>query len=399
MIHQAIEGQVTWLSGVSQVDIPHPWPSSITIRLRSRGIGIEPRNVVGAVPLLNGDTIQILPKIGRVNFFHLFIIAGGLQRELRREFQEFVSYLLDDESNIDSLVARQLHLAIMDILRLSPQIGRVNRRHKGSFALGRLDAKATAFNIAIRRQEPIVFCHRERTYDIPENRVLTEAILRAFPLLPEQDRDYLAPIYNRWLSRFPRSGNLMVDLEWIGCRFGLMQYGGARDYYRKALMLAQVVLGNSGIGLEGASVIEGDSVLLNTANVYERYLLNVIARAHSEAGYVVSKGNAWTISLYTDGSREIIPDIVVSHSGSVRLIADAKYKEPDSSDHYQMYTYLHVMGVKAGLLLAPLFNGDEVVSRKFTSTDGKTVWEIYLPMSNLPATEDFLACLVREFGT
>lgn len=399
MIHQAIEGQITWLPGISQADIPRLWPSSITIRLRSSGVGVEPRGVVGAVPLLNGDTIQIIPKIGLVNFFRLFITAGGLQHELRREFQEFVSYSLDDESNIDSLVARQLHLAIMDILRRSPQIGRVNRRHEGSFAMGRLDAKATAFNIAARRQEPIVFWHRERTYDIPENRVLTEAVLRAFPLLSEQDRDYFAPIYNRWRSRFPRSGNLMADLEWIGRRFALMQYGGARDYYRKALMLAQVVLGNSGIGFGGASVVEGDSVLLNTANVYERYLLNVIARAHSDSGYVVSKGDARIISLYTDGSREIIPDIVVSHSGSVRLIADAKYKKPDSSDHYQMYTYLHVMGVEAGLLLAPLFDGDEVVSHEFTSTDGKAVWEIYLPMSNLTATEDFLACLVREFGT
>ena len=397
MIHQVIEGQVTWLPDVSQTDIPYPWPSSITIRLRSSGVGVEPRGVVGAVPLLNGDTIQILPKIGRVNFFYLFITAGGLQLELRREFQEFVSYSLDDESNIDYLVAKQLYLAVMDILRLSPQIGRVNCRHEGSFAMGRLDAKATAFNIAAHRQNPIVFWHRERTYDIPENRVLTEAILQAFPLLSEQDRDSFAPIYNQWLSRFPRSGNIMADLEWIGCRFAHMQYGGARDYYRKALMLAQVVLGNFGIGFGGTSVVEGDPVLLNTANVYERYLRNVIARAHSESGYVVSKGGTRIISLYTDGSRETIPDIVVSHSDSVRLIADAKYKKPDSSDHYQMYTYLHVMGVETGLLLAPLFDGDEVVSRKFTSVDGKTVWEIYLPMSNLTATEDFLACLVQEF--
>ena len=163
-------------------------------------------------------------------------------------------------------------------------------------------------------------------------------------------------------------------------------------------MLAEVVLGNFGLGVGEGATIEGDSVLLNTADVYERYLRNVIARAHAELGYIVSKGSAWTISLYTDGSRQMNPDIVVSRDDAVKFIADAKYKEPDSSDHYQMYAYLHVMGVEVGLLLAPSFAGDEVVHRRFSSADGKVIWEVYLPMSNLPATEAFLSHLARYFG-
>ena len=148
------------------------------------------------------------------------------------------------------------------------------------------------------------------------------------------DRNDFTHVYERWLSRFPRSRNLIADLDYVGHGFALMQYGGARDYYRSALMLALVILGNSGLGFGEGSIIQGDSVLLNTADVFERYLRNVIARAHAELGYVVSKGGVRTMSLYTDGSRDVIPDIVVSRGGSVRLIADAKYKQPDSSDHY-----------------------------------------------------------------
>ena len=63
-----------------------------------------------------------------------------------------------------------------------------------------------------------------------------------------------------------------------------------------------------------------------------------------------------------------------------------------------MYAYLHVMDVEAGLLLSPLFDDGEVVSRRFSSADGKVIWEIYLPISDLSATEAFLARLVQDFG-
>ncbi len=398
MIHQAIEDQVTWLPGISYADIPRTWPSSLSIKVRSTGLGIEPQGVVGAVPLLNGDTIQISPKIGQVNFFRLFIAAGGMQQDLGREFEQFVSYSLEDESNIDSLVARQLLVAALDILRLSPMIGRVLRHRRGLFAAGRLDARATSFNIAAHTQDPVVFWVRERTNDIPENRVLSEAIVRAFPLLSKPDRDMLANVYQRWLARFPRSRDLGADLEHVSRGFAVGQYGGGRDYYRRALMLADVVLGNHGLGFGQGAVVEGDSALVSTADVFERYLRNVIARSHAEFGYVVSKGDSWTVSLYTDGSRRVIPDIVVSRGGSISFIADAKYKNPDSSDHYQMYAYLHVMDVEVGLLLAPSFEGNDVISRRFSSSDGKVVWEVRLPLSNFPATEAFLKQLARNFG-
>ena len=398
VIHEAIEGHITWLNGVSHVDIPSPWPASVDIRIRSASIGIVPQGVVGAVPLLNGDVIQILPKIGRVNFFRLFIKAGGLQGDLEREFEEFVSYSLDDESNMSSLAARQLYVAALDILRIGPQLGRVLRRREGAFAMGRIDAIATTFNVATHRREPVAFWVRERTYDIPENRVLTEALVRALLLLSVADRDSLEHVCERWLSRFPRSKNLMADLEYVSHGFAVRQYGGPRDYYRKALMLAEVVLGNSGLGFGEGTTVEGDSVLLNTADVYERYLRSVIAGTHGESGYVVSHGREWTISLYSDGSYQMIPDIVISRGGSVTLIADAKYKVPVSSDHYQMYSYLHVMDVETGLLLTPSLDGEEVVARRFSAVDGKTIWEVYLPMSSLPATEAFLGRLGQDFG-
>ena len=403
MIWYATEGELSWLSGVSYADLPQPLPSSIVVRLRpgataEADVGIVPQGVVGAIPLRNGGTVQILPKIGMVNFFSLFMRAGGVVGDLRREFDEFVSYSAVDEPNIGSLASRQLLFAVADILRLSPQVGRVKRRHEGVFAAGRLDARATAFNTATRRQNPAVYWMRDRTYDIPENRVLTEAIIKSLMMLPLEDREELAVVHDRWLSRFPRSGNIESDLERVGRRFELGQYGGSRDYYRRALMLAQVVLGGFGLAFGERTVVEGDALLLSAANVYERFVRNVIAGSHSESGYVVSDGRAWALSLYADGSHELLPDIVVASGGVVMLVADAKYKEPDAADHYQMYTYLHATRVDVGLLISPGFNSDQVHSKRFLATDGKVVWEIFLPLSNLSATEEFLQGLVRWVG-
>lgn len=398
MIHQTTEDKVTWLTGISYSDFPQPWPASISIAVRPTGIGVEPHGVVGVVPLLNGDAIQIRPKIDRVSFFRLLAVAGGHQQELEREFEEFVPYTIDEESNVDSLIARQLYISARDILRLSPQFGRSIRRRHATFAKGRINARETAYNLATRRRDPVVSSSRDRTYDIPENRVLTEALVRALPLLSSTDRESLQFIYHKWLSRFTRPVNLQADLESVAHRFARMQYGGPRDYYRKPLMLAEVILGASGIGIGQLSMIEGDAVLLNTATVFERYLRNIIARTHSAIGYGVAAGTSHTASLYTDGSRRIIPDIVVSRDERVTLIADAKYKEPTSTDHYQMYAYLHVTGASVGLLLTPALHGERVTRRKFTSPDHKTVWEIGLPLANIPTTEAFLACLAQDFG-
>ena len=403
MIWQATEGELTWLAGVSYADLPQPWPIVIPVRVRpgsaaDADVGIEPQGVVGAVPLLNGGTVQILPKIGMVDFFTLFMRAGGVEGDLSREFQEFVSYSAGAQSNIGSLAARQLCVAVADILRLSPHVGRVKRRREGVFAMGRLDARGTAFNTATRRQNPAVFWVRERTYDVPENRVLTEAIIRSWMVLSDQDREGLEVVHDRWLSRFPRSPDIEADLEWIARGFVLGQYGGSRDYYRRALMLAQVVLGGFGLTFGEGAAVEADALLLSTANVYERFVRNVIAGGHSGLGYVVSDGQAWAMSLYTDGSRRLLPDIVVSSGGTVRLIADAKYKQPDASDHHQMYAYLHASHVDVGLFLAPAFDGDQIGHKRFSTTDGKVVWEISLPMSNLQATEEFLGGLVGWLG-
>lgn len=398
MIRQVTEGGITWLPGLSLSDIPHPLPKGIHIHIRREEIGLEIQGLVGAIPLLNGDTIQIIPKIGRVNFLRLLFKAEGFQRDLDREFDDFVKYSVEDDQNIASFVACQLMVSADEIIKRSPKQGRVKRRREGLFAIGQLDAMATALNIASHKSEPIVYYAKERTPDIPENRVITEAILRGWLMLDETERDRFRSIREKWLGRFARAKKLWADLEHVEQGFASARYGGPRDYYRKALMLSQIVLGSNGLGFNEAATIEGDSVLLRADDIFEKYLRNVISGAYSEDGYVVTKGGTSVTTLYTDGSHKLEPDIVISREGHIQLIIDSKYKAVTNDDHCQMHTYLTIFGVKRGLLLAPLVYGDKEDIREYSTVDNTVIREVYLPMSNLTVTEDLLSKVIEKFA-
>lgn len=398
MIVSVSEGDTTWLPGFSPSLLPHRLPDGIKLHVRGDVFGIEVQGLAGTVPLLNGDTLRILPKIDRVNFLRLLFRAEGAQRDLERDYDGFVEYAVEDSSSFDVIVARQLMLRIAEILFRSVQQGRIEVRRRGRFAAGKIDPIGTAYGLSVRDADPVRYSVRQRTVDIAENRILTEAAIRSWHYLPSSDRARFHAVFNKWCSRIPRSTDLPGDLLAIQRGFASRRFGGPRDYYRRALMLALIVLGSDGVGFEGSRNVEGDALLINTADIFEKYLRNVISAANSEKGYVVTKGGLGTRSLYTNGAFDLEPDIVVSRDASVLLILDAKYKKPSADDHYQMLAYLSAFGIARGVFLAPSFSSNEVEVVEYTTPDRYVVREVYLPMSDLAATEEFLAEVVQKFA-
>jgi 5-methylcytosine-specific restriction enzyme subunit McrC len=398
MLRSIIEGQIAWLPGLTIGDLPQPLPGGMYVHAKGSLLGLEAQGVAGSIPLRNGETLQITPKIGQVNFLRMLFLAEGSQGNLRREYDEFVALSVEDDESLNTLVARQLMVSVAKILHQSPMIGRVERKRRGVFACGRIDPMKTAMNIAAGRIDPVEFVCRERTTDIPENRVVSEAICRASLMLSMEDRVKYGGVIDKWNKRFPRSNRISSDLIRVEEGFSSSKYGGPRGYYNKALMLAQIILGSFGVGAGGAPSIEGDAALLNTADVFERYLRATIASRYADRGYVVTKGGGSMQSLYTDGSYEIEPDIVVQRDGRVVLIADAKYKTPTSSDHYQMNAYLGALGISSGVLLCPSMTIGGVQVKDYSTGRGRFVHEAFLPMNNPVSTEEFLAALVERFA-
>lgn len=399
MIHQALEGSINWLQSIRPEDLPHPLPGGVTIHLRGGEVGVEARNVVGAIPLRNGDTLHITPKIGTINFLRLLFRAEGMQRNLEREYDEFVRFSVDEERNVDYVVARQLILSVAEILRRGELFGRIRKRRVGTFAAGQVDLLATVGNLARRKEEPVVCFVKERTVNTIENGLLSEALVRSWSLLDRESQDSFRGIRNSWLRRNARPNDVRESLAVLEQRFALGWYGGPRDYYRRALMLARIALGSQGLAFDGAATVEGDSVVLNSADLFEKYVRNVIAAAHLPKGIVVSKGGVGVRSLYLSGKFELVPDVVISQSGRALLIADAKYKEePSADDHYQLHAYLRDAELQRGLLIAPLFEGVTPVVRDFVTAQGVVVSEVYLPMADLSATEAFLGRVIERFA-
>lgn len=91
-----------------------------------------------------------------------------------------------------------------------------------------------------------------------------------------------------------------------------------------------------------------------------------------------------------------MPDVYIEKSGTPLLIIDAKYKKPSASDHYQLIVYLAEHRVNKGVLISPNFHSDEVEIINYKSESGFLVKEIYLPMSNLKRSEEFLTNLIEN---
>lgn len=398
MIIQIREGEISWLPGVFASDIPKHLPAGIAIHLRDGVIGIESQGIVGTIPLKNGDTLQITPKIGEVNFFRLLFKAEGTQVQLENEFEDFVNYDIDKSENIGSIVARRLLACIDEILRRSPMQGRKKSYVSADFARGEIQMLKTAMNLSMKKTSPVVSSIKARTKDTPENRIISEALLRAWHVLSPNNKTIYQNTRDRWLKIFCRSNDIYSDLMIIEEKFSSSEYGGSRDYYRKALMLAKILLASRGVSFGTKAEAAGDAVLLNAASIFEKYIRNVIFDAYDDKGYVISKGSARQKTLYTDGSFELIPDIVINKSGKVILIADAKYKKPTANDHYQMAAYLSAHKIKNGLLLAPLYSGNSVAIKEYSTPEKSIVRELYLPMSNLDATEEALSSLIEHYS-
>lgn len=398
MIVRAVEGAITWLSGISLDELPKSLPVSIRCHSKNGILGIEPQGIVGAFPLRSGETIHIIPKIGQANFFKLLARAQGFGVNAIREFDSFVEYTEDEESGLESLLYRQLFNAADQILRLSAESSRIRTTHSQSFVRGRIMPARTAFRLSIRSATPVVCQFSERTLDTPENRILTEAIARAWLFAAETERHKFHRTYFKWMKLFPRARDISSDCLHVDQRLAKNAYGRSRDYYRNALLTARLILSEQGIGFDGKQVVVGDALLINSADVFEKFVRRTLQNIFSPQGLVVMKGASSPISLYTSGHYELIPDVVISRDAKTLLVADAKYKEPDASDHYQMHSYLRAFGSTRGLFISPSTVACPEGVREFQASSGQIVSELFLPLNDIKRAENSLSEVLARFG-
>lgn len=203
------------------------------------------------------------------------------------------------------------------------------------------------------RPDVLVTQRRHLTVDIGINQALASAleVLHRVPLTP-----WISKTLARLRPAFARVSRPALR----GSDVARMQLQGEAIRYRRALLLAEVVLRSQHLLPVGSSA-EGASILFFMPDVWEKYVAHWVATLDVE-GAVESP---YPFSLSREG-RTAEADVVITERGRVKALFDAKYKPsesaPSSPDIYQMVTYCEALGLSEATLVYPGFVKDKTVT-------------------------------------
>lgn len=378
----ATEGQICWLPGVDLKDIPEGLPASVSFSTRSGMVGVKFDGVVGSIGLQSGDVIQVNPKIGDINFLKLVAFTSGGD-SLIDKISQSTRYSFEEGQQLASLVAEEFLECAQRTIRSGLQHARQWQNHAGREVRGRIDLVMTEQRIVVAHEKPVVSMVKKRTFNTPENRLVAVALVVAEALVPENRRKDVLQLRRRWPCITPSIEKIIEDLDAV--ERGMLQniYRGVRDYYKELMGLSLVVLNIGGLGHSSNQFLRGRTFLVNTASVFETFVLRAVQSALSGREVVVTKGGTEFRSLYLDGTFQMEPDVVIEKFGKCVGIIDAKYKFPTSGDHYQMMSYIDNFGVNAGALFRPTYSGEVSGTERLRSVSGKEVAVIKLDLTNL----------------
>lgn len=394
----AREGEVTWLDGLTMEDIPDGLPSQIRIHSMKGRLGIESQGLVGSLLLNNGQTISIAPKIGEANFYRMLLRAEGSLNLAKRELERIVEYYVGTCKTIADVLIPHYIDSIEYLLSRGPSSSRVKQLVHTSSAQGRLLPLQTVIRLQSLKNDPVASIRQSRSYNTPENRLLLGALDFLKSVDSSDLRRRCLTVASRLNQLVPYSRSLQDDLFYVDKSFASHGYGGSRDYYRSSLMMAKIILGSAGLSVDGNSTVRGQSMLINAPLVFEKFLRETIASFYSSRGYVIQDGGRCGKYLYSGGSFELKPDILGFYGGKVVLLADAKYKQPTQSDHYQMMAYLKAFSLSTGLLIKPSINSSECEVTAYTSLAGERVYELGIPLGEPEKVDHILSHIIERFG-
>jgi len=165
-----------------------------------------------------------------------------------------------------------------------------------------------------------------------------------------------------------------------------IRYSKLNIYYKKVMELSSLILKSQSKSSDiTSSKNDSFSYFLDIAELWENYLLKVLQRNLPEYN-IYSPNEKGGINLFSDGSREIRPDIIIQRNGEVVAVLDAKYKwykqigqyadydfSVSRDDLYQMCTYMYHYGKEnediVGLFVSPIGQKNEKEDLKTLSNN------------------------------
>ncbi|HEY2584595.1 MAG TPA: hypothetical protein VGI81_02375 [Tepidisphaeraceae bacterium] len=179
----------------------------------------------------------------------------------------------------------------------------------------------------------------------------------------------------------------------------------SHKFYEPALWLAYLIATRSGVKMEAVGRAKFESVVIDMADLFERYIRKVCEEkaATCFSGCRVMNGNRDMVPLFLVGEKfPAKPDIYFKRQRVCVAVADAKYKPKIASeDRYELLAFCEALGVDTAAFVCPKMSKQSSASLHGTTVGGRTVHAVRIDLTAPdPEVEelDFARRLGRTLG-
>lgn len=326
---------------------------------------------VGYIPLNDRYALEVSPRVPIGNLERLIGMAAGYSPRILENYTRHFPHSNELPNSLFDVLADQLLRAFDRVWENGLFKSYERKQEIGSSPFGRIDPFQTTCR-SVKAGLPIAVSSAfQRTTDFAPNRILRfafEKLLARYNENTSQNQRRRILRIRQAVTRLeglgkPSHFDLASDAVAQTIRHLPIQHEG----YADALMLAQLVISDSGFsirGNDGMAILP--SIIIDMAKVFESYVRRVLGDHFKDDFHIaVWDGN----NAAPTGARKalfdpiepgvknvpVAPDIVIEVKGVVRLVIDAKYKsspkQPDRDDVNQAVLYGARYGTERVMLL------------------------------------------------
>lgn len=380
------ENEESLCAGMTETDIPARIPANLRILHKNRAYYTLAENIAGIIPFNNRHVLNIIPKYPHIDPIELLLYIHDINIVVDENHAE--QYGRGDESvrleTIAQMFARELIAMQMHPMKFHRKAIRIDT----SAIKGKVDWLATSRLHRQGKLNLIATTYSVPTLIIPENILIAKAARKVLPLFARSTSEW--EVLYQWSNmtvpeKLPASFFARFDRA-----LRQEQFSGAHAYYYHPLILAQAVLGFS--GLAGGVDFADDAILFNMPSLYEDFVRTAFQRQSHRLGLTCQKGFTPQSFLFHGGMCEMIPDIAIYYGANINALLDVKYKSPDSKDFYQLYSYVKYAGLSDAYIISPAVKDDETI----VSFDGCQIHMVHVDTSSPGQIERKAHCILEN---
>lgn len=352
----------------------------LTVVYTTNGYILQVKNFTGVIPALNNYVIQIQPKVKISDITYLLLKSNLLNHSLATPYNSNVPYQIADE-NIGSFVESLVKEFLKQIDKIHT-LGKLRTdliaTLNSSSIKGKVDISKTlqdySRSYSLKIRQTIV----QQSSNTPENRLLAYCLryILNLPLKFISTKE----IASRLIYFSPLDKRGTVEPSDIFEVRRALEHGKIptqRLYYVPALNLALAILEGTGITIGETEEIIFKPMIVNTADMFEKYIRNTFHSALISTGVSVFDGRSLPAKeFYSGGSTTIKlkPDIIFISGGREILVLDVKYKtQVQESDHYQMWAYLEGFDLLCSVIVSIVSSSTDQMIEEYTRNNRRVI--------------------------